>query len=134
MNGMLTSVSIALESSIFAFSAASSRRWRASASVRTSMPLSFLNSSASQLMIFWSMSLPPSGVAVGRLHLDDVIAHFEHGDVEGAAAEVEDGDLLVLLLIESVGERGGGRLVDDALHVEAGDLACGLGRLSAGRR
>jgi hypothetical protein len=34
MNGMLTSVSTALESSILAFSAASSRRWRASASPR----------------------------------------------------------------------------------------------------
>ena len=59
MNGIFTSVSSAVESSILAFSAASSSRCRASASVRTSTPLSRLNSSASQSMIFWSMSLPP---------------------------------------------------------------------------
>ena len=41
INGMFISVSIAVESSIFAFSAASSRRWRASGSLRTSMPDSF---------------------------------------------------------------------------------------------
>jgi molecular chaperone DnaK len=52
MNGRLISLSTALESSIFAFSAPSSRRCFASASVRTSIPEVFLNSSASQLMIF----------------------------------------------------------------------------------
>ena len=59
MKGRLISVSIAVESSIFAFSAASSRRCFASASLRRSMPCSFAKSSASQLMIFWSMSFPP---------------------------------------------------------------------------
>jgi len=53
-------------------------------------------------------------VAVGRLHFDDALAHFEDRDVERAAAEVVDGDRLVLLLVEAVGERGGRRLVDDA--------------------
>ena len=61
-------------------------------------------------------------VAVGRLHLDDALADFEDRDVEGAAAEVVDGDGLVLLLVEAVGERRRGRLVDDAQHVEPGDL------------
>ena len=46
MKGRLTSVCIALESSILAFSAASLRRWSASLSSRRSMPCSFLNSSA----------------------------------------------------------------------------------------
>jgi glucose-1-phosphate thymidylyltransferase len=50
--GMLTSVCIAVESSIFAFSAASSSLCRASESFLTSIPSCFLNSSASQLMIF----------------------------------------------------------------------------------
>ena len=58
------------------------------------------------------------GVAVGGLHLDDALAHFEHGDVERAAAEVVDGDDFVLFLVEAVGERRGGRLVDDAQHVQ----------------
>ena len=66
-------------------------------------------------------------VAVGGLHLElarafDVV-QLEHGDVVRAAAQVEHGDLLVLLLVEAVGERGGRGLVDDAQHVEAGDLA-----------
>ncbi len=37
-----------------------------------------------------------------------------------------------LLLVEAVGERRGRRLVDDAQHLEAGDLAGVLGRLALG--
>ena len=69
-------------------------------------------------------------VAVGGLHLDDPLAHLEDRDVEGAAAEVVDRDRLVLLLVEAVGQRRGRRLVDDALHLEAGDLAGVLRRLA----
>ena len=46
-------------------------------------------------------------------------------NVERAAAEIEDGDLLVLLLVEAISERRGRRLVDDA-HPLLGLLA-GLG-------
>jgi len=76
------------------------------------------------------------GVAVGRQHLELLLAvdvgNLDDRDVEGAAAEVEDGDLAVALavLVEAEGERGGGRLVDDALDVEAGDAAGVLGRLA----
>ena len=69
-------------------------------------------------------------VAVGRLHLDDALADLEDRDVERAAAEVVDGDRLVLLLVEAVGQRRRRRLVDDAHHLEAGDLAGVLGRLA----
>ena len=69
-------------------------------------------------------------VARGRLDLEDAVADLEHRHVERAAAEVEDEDRLVGLLVEAVGQRGGGRLVDDALDVEAGDLAGVLGRLA----
>ena len=69
-------------------------------------------------------------VAVGRLHLDDAFADFEDRDVERAAAEVVDGDRLVLLLVEAVGQRRGRRLVDDAHDLEAGDLPGVLGRLT----
>ena len=57
-------------------------------------------------------------------------ADVEDRDVERAAAEVEDGDLLVLLLVEPVGQGRGGRLVDDPRDLEAGDLAGVLGRLA----
>ncbi len=44
------------------------------------------------------------GVAVGRLDLENPFSHLENRDVEGAAAEIEDEDLLVLLLLQAVGE------------------------------
>ena len=69
-------------------------------------------------------------VTRGRLHLEDAVADLEHRHVERAAAEVEDEDRLVGLLVEPVGQRGRGRLVDDPLDVEAGDLAGVLGRLA----
>src|SRR5690606_4044080 len=62
-----------------------------------------------------------------------VLADLEQGDVERAATEVEDQDELVLLaLLQAVGERGRGGLVDDAEHVEARDLTGVLGRLTLG--
>ena len=69
-------------------------------------------------------------VARGRLDLEHALAELEHGHVERAAAEVEDEDGLIgAVLVEPVGERRGGRLVDDAQDVEAGDLAGVLGGL-----
>ena len=80
-------------------------------------------------MTRWSQSSPPRlGVAVGGLHLEHAVADLEHRHVEGAAAEVEHEDrLVVALLVEAVGQRGRGGLVDDAQHLEAGDLAGLLG-------
>ena len=72
------------------------------------------------------------GVAVRRLDLEDALAQLEDRDVEGAAAEVVDGDLLVVLLVEAVGERRGRRLVDDPADLEAGDPAGVLRRLALG--
>ena len=64
------------------------------------------------------------GVAAGRLDLEDALADLEHRHVEGAAAEVEHEDgLVAALLVEAVGQRRRGGLVDDAQHLEAGDLA-----------
>ncbi len=62
-------------------------------------------------------------VAVAGDHADVVILDAHDRDVEGAAAEIEDEDRLVgIELVEAVGERGGGRLVDDLEDVEAGEL------------
>ena len=59
------------------------------------------------------------------------VADFQHGHVEGAAAQVVHPDLLVLLLlVHAVGHGGGGGLVDDALDVQAGDAAGVLGGLA----
>ena len=69
------------------------------------------------------------GVAVGALHLEHAVADLEDRHVEGAAAEVEHEDRLVVgaLLVEAVGQGRRGGLVDDAEHLEAGDLAGLLG-------
>ena len=70
------------------------------------------------------------GVAAGGDDFEDAVVELEDGDVEGAAAEVVDGDDAVLLLVEAVGEGGGGGLVDQAQDVEAGDAAGVLGGLA----
>ena len=69
------------------------------------------------------------GVAGGGEDLEDVLADLQDGDVERAAAEVVDGDLLRDVLSESIRKRGGGRLVEDAEHVQPGDPAGVLGGL-----
>ncbi len=63
MNGRLISVSSTVESSIFAFSAASFRRCRASFWRARSIPWSFLNSAMIQSIRRWSMLSPPRCVS-----------------------------------------------------------------------
>ena len=70
------------------------------------------------------------GVAIGGFDFDHALADFEDGDVERAAAEIVHGDGFILLLVETVGQRGGGRFVDDAHDFQAGDLAGILGGLA----
>ncbi|ADI04037.1 putative NAD-specific glutamate dehydrogenase [Streptomyces bingchenggensis BCW-1] len=67
------------------------------------------------------------GVAVGGLDLDDPLADLQQRDIEGAAAEVEDQDGLVVLLVQAIRQGGGRRLVDDPQYLQAGDLARLLG-------
>ena len=70
------------------------------------------------------------GVAVGGQNFGDAVAHLDDGDIEGAAAQVVDHDLLVIFLIDAVCQRSGSRLVDDTLDVQAGDGAGVLGSLT----
>ena len=71
-------------------------------------------------------------VAGGGKNLDHAVVDVEDGDIERAAAEVVDHDLLGLLLIHAVGKSGCSRLVDDTLHIQTGDLAGVLGGLTLG--
>src|SRR5579884_3703806 len=71
-------------------------------------------------------------VTVGTLHLEDAFAEFEDGDIEGTTTEVIDGDALILFLVQTVGQRGGSWLVDDAQHIETGDFTGIAGGLALG--
>ncbi len=73
-------------------------------------------------------------VAGGREDLLHAVAHLDDGDVERAAAQIVNHHFLVFALVYAVGKRGGCRLVDDALDVEAGDLSGVLRRLALGVR
>ncbi len=72
-------------------------------------------------------------VARGGQNLKHAVGEVEDGDVEGAAAQVEDQNALVgALLVQAIGQSSSGRLVDDTLDVEAGDLTGILGGLTLG--
>ena len=70
------------------------------------------------------------GVAVGGKDFDNAVADVQNGDIERAAAEVIDHDLLLGFLVDAVGQSGCGRLIDDTLDVKTRDLACVLGGLT----
>ena len=62
------------------------------------------------------------GVAVGGNDFEDSVVDGQEGDIEGAAAQIEDQDVLLsFLLVHAVSDGGSGRLVDDPHHVETGD-------------
>ena len=68
-------------------------------------------------------------VAIGGDHFEYSIVQLKDGDVEGAAAEIVDGNDAVLLFVETVGQRCRGRFVDQTQNFKAGDAAsvfCGL--------
>ena len=69
-------------------------------------------------------------VARGRENLKHAVADLEDRNVERAAAEVVDQDLLVVLFVHAVGKRCRRRLVDDAQDFKTGDAARVLGRLA----
>src|SRR5438094_6433968 len=69
-------------------------------------------------------------VAVRGFDFKDAIAYFEHGNVEGAPTEIVHGDFLVLLLVQSVSQGSGGRLVNDAQDFQTSDAAGVFGSLA----
>ena len=67
--------------------------------------------------------------ATERLALD--LGDLDNGDIEGTATQVIDRDLgIAALLVHAIGQRGRGRLVDDALHIQTGDPSGILGGLA----
>ncbi|URE40790.1 NAD-specific glutamate dehydrogenase [Musa troglodytarum] len=74
------------------------------------------------------------GVSRGSFHLKDPLFDGKEGDVERAAAKVEDEDVLLpgtaRLLVEAVGDSSSSGLIDDAHDVKARDDAGILGGLA----
>jgi hypothetical protein len=69
-------------------------------------------------------------VTRGGLDRKDTAGDVKERDIESSAAEVEDEHVLLTLslAVETVGNGGGGRLVDDTEDVKAGDRASVLSR------
>ena len=137
MKGRLMSVEIVLDSSIFAFSAGfleALERHRILGEIDALIALELADDPVHDALV--EVVAAQVRVAVGGLHLELAravhVVQLEDGDVVGTAAEIEHGDLLVLLLVEAVGERGRRGLVDDAQHVEAGNFAGVLRGLTLG--
>jgi len=72
------------------------------------------------------------GIAVGAADLKHAVADVQDRDVKGAAAQIVDGDRLILLLAQAISQAGGRRLVDDTLDIQAGDPAGVLGGVALG--
>ena len=71
-------------------------------------------------------------VTISGLDLEDSFLDGEEGHIEGTTTEIEDDDVLLVLLVKTVGNSGGGRLVDDTEDLESSDDTSVLGGLSLG--
>mgnify|MGYP003924115677 CR=1 FL=1 len=74
------------------------------------------------------------GMSVGSLNFEDTFLNGEEGDIESTTSEIEDEDVLLLsgLFIKTVGNSGGGWLVNDSKNVNTRDGSGILGGLSLG--
>ena len=69
-------------------------------------------------------------ITVGCQHLDDAVADFDNGNIEGTAAEVIYHNLLLFFVVKTVSQRCCGRLVDDTFYFQTCNLTCILGCLT----
>ena len=60
-------------------------------------------------------------VAVRRFNLEKSVGEFQNRYVEGTAAQVENQNRFVAVLVQTVGKRCRRRLVDDTLYVKSRD-------------
>ena len=55
------------------------------------------------------------GIAIGRLHLEEVISDLQHRHVESTTTKVKDNDILFFALIETISKSSRRWLIDDTL-------------------
>jgi hypothetical protein len=96
------------------------------------MPFSLLEASASQSMIRMSKSSPPRKVSPLVDFTSNTPSPISRIETSKVPPPRSNTAMVSVLLVEAVGERRRGRLVDDAQHLEAGDLAGILGGLALG--
>ena len=70
-------------------------------------------------------------ISGGGEDFEDSVVDREERDIERSSSEIVDDDVsFSTSLVESVGDGGGGRFVDDSEDVESGDRSSVLGSLS----
>lgn len=69
-------------------------------------------------------------VTVGGLDLEDTVLDLEDGDIKGTTTKIVDSDNAISLLLKTIGQGSGSRLVDDTENVKTGDLTGVLGALA----
>lgn len=70
------------------------------------------------------------GVSIGRLDLEYALLNFEDGNVESTTTKIEDSDDTILILVETIGQRGSRRLIYNTENVQPSNLASILGSLA----
>lgn len=71
------------------------------------------------------------GVTSSRENLKDTLVNGQKRDIEGTTTKIVDNDLaLTVGLVQTIGDSGGGGLVDDTEDVETGNDTGVLGGLS----
>src|SRR5687768_7939846 len=68
-------------------------------------------------------------VSSGGKHFEYPVVKLENRDIEGAAAQIVNRNRAFLALVQTIGERGSGRLIHQSQHPEASNAAGVLRRL-----
>lgn len=71
-------------------------------------------------------------VTVGGFDLENTLLHFQDGDIESSTSQIVNSDDGRVVLVQPVGQGGGGGLVDDSQDVQTSDGSGVLGGLTLG--
>ncbi len=111
------------------------KRQRIIVQVHTGLFLELVGQIVNQTQV--KVLTPEKRITIGREHLEGVLAirlgDFDDRNIKRAASQIVNRDRGVTgLLVHSISQRCRGRLIDDSLHLKAGDLARIFGCLTLG--